>query len=291
MKKFLQSVYKANREIDEQKGVIEQMDGLTRKVSGASNEKEAGLLRDSLTQLRDEFIASVKATKTRIETLKKKSQATESHSQQHTQQQHIASLVERVKKLVEHFSTVQSEFGSEERHRLKSQYIIAKPTATKAEIEEVEYSEDAPSSFRVDASAKGKKHTLLHIATGIAQVTEMTEELNLLVHKTERDVDKVAVTTTETEVKAKKADKDLKKTLRYQKLARYAKIVCVTLAIFLLFLFFGGILIAVVFFVVMQVLNYQSSGSSTPSSDAGSTAPGLGANPAPTAAPGTAPTA
>ncbi|KAI5190326.1 hypothetical protein NECID01_0918 [Nematocida sp. AWRm77] len=268
MKKFLVGVNEVNKELESFRSELEEMKQLTRKVSGAANDKEAQALRSSLTELREDFIDGMNTAKKGIENLKIKAQEGKSEHEKHIKEQHIKSLIERVKKMVEEFSTAQAEFGAEERHRLKSQYIIAKPTATKEELDKVEY-EDSPDPFMVTQKTKpetqARKQSLKHISSGIQQVTQMADQLNLLVHKSDRNVDKISVTTSTTEVKAKKADKDLKQALKYQKLARFAKMIAIGALLFLVFMFFLMIIGGIVFLVIVLARNIspQTLGNAT----------------------------
>lgn len=281
MKKFLTGVNEVNRELEGLKGVLGEMDQLTRKVSGAANEQETQALRRSLGELREDFIDGMNITKNGIENLKIKAQEGKTAHEKHIKEQHVKSLIERTKKLVEHFSTSQAEFGAEERHRLKSQYIIAKPTATKEELEQVEYS-DSPDPFMMSKSAKPeaqqRKQSLKQISTGIQQVNQMTEQLNLLVHKSDRNVDKISVTTRTTEVKAKKADKDLKQALKYQKLARLAKLIALAALLFLGLLLLLMVLGGIIFLVIVLARNFspQSLTGNTTGDTAGDTGTGTG---------------
>ncbi|KAI5181252.1 syntaxin 1A [Nematocida sp. AWRm80] len=274
MNEFLGLVKKTSNRIDKLKPTLEEMETLTRKVSGASNDKETKKLRDSLALHREDFISDMSQIKKEIHILKKKSEEGCTELEKHTRHQHMKSLIDRTKKMVEEFSTAQSEFGSEERERLKSQYIIAHPTATKEEIEQIEYSSSPKIPFMNKSTTKDsedRKQSLQHIAQGITQVTQMTDELNLLVHKPERTIDKISVTATATETKAKKADKDLKKALKYQRLARWAKMLAIgiisLIAIAIIVVVFGGIL----FMIIMLALNIRNRASEDSSDTTGNT--------------------
>ncbi|KAI5175652.1 hypothetical protein NEFER01_1694 [Nematocida sp. LUAm1] len=259
MEMFLESVKLVGKELEEEEKIIKRINELARKVSGASTDEEMKDILESLHTLRDDFLSGMHEVKEGISSIQKKLEEDKdsSHHNTHVKQQHVASLIERSKKVMNNFSTSQSEFGEEERHRLKSQYIIARPTATKEEIEHVEYNMDDKPFIMPGKSrpvAEERKKSLKRIVEGVQEVTKMTDELNLLVVNTEKDVDKVAVTTTKTEAKAKKADVDLKKALKYQRLARFAKMLVYgfvsILVIFLIVTIIGGILISLISFVV-----------------------------------------
>ncbi|KAI5136728.1 syntaxin 1A [Nematocida ausubeli] len=275
MQKFLDKVDSASMKIEACKESLDKMNYLTRRVSGVSEEKESKKLRDDLAGLRNDFIENISEVKDGITEIKRKLRGKTQH-ELHTKQQQVKSLVERTKKVIEEFSTTQSEFSAEERERLKSQYIIAKPTATKEELEAVEYSESPKIPFLNGGKgdADERKKSVKHISAGIQNVMKMTQDLNLLVHEKDRDVDKIAIHTTHAEAKAKKADQDLKSAEKYQKWARLGKMTFYSIIIFLVvvvvLVLFGGFVI----FVLMAILNYKAAHSGASSGTDGSTSGG-----------------
>lgn len=275
MKKFLELVHRTSRDIDTLGHTLKRMDGTTRKVSGAAFESESEKLRDTLAADRDNFIEVANSAKANVQNLKTQLKTCKSQRERHQYQQHINSLVERLQRAIEHFSTSQSDFGSEERHRLKSQYIIARPTATEEEIDAAEYGdqEDTKNAFSIGAGmekAQHRKKSLQHIASGIAEVTQMTQQLNLLVHDTDKEIDKVSVTTSHTEKKAKKADADLKKALRYQKLTRILKILCFSILGLLVLAGLLALLGTFILLVLQIAINRRAASESGEPGDADS---------------------
>lgn len=267
MRKFLELVHRTSRDIDTLGHTLKRMDGTTRKVSGAAFESESEKLRDALAVDRDNFIEVANSAKANVQSLKAQLKTCKSQREKHQYQQHINSLVERLQRAIEHFSTSQSDFGSEERHRLKSQYIIARPTATEEEIDAAEYGdqEDAKNAFSIGSGvekAQHRKKSLQHIASGIAEVTQMTQQLNLLVHDTDKEIDKVSVTTSHTEKKAKKADADLKKALRYQKFTRMLKIFCFSIMGLLLLAGLLALLGTFILLVLQIAINRRTASES-----------------------------
>ncbi|KAI5185098.1 hypothetical protein NEHOM01_0603 [Nematocida homosporus] len=276
MKRFLERVQVISSDIDRQKEAVDKIDQLTRRVSGATNEKESKELIDNLQNLREDFLEDMGEVKEQISAIQKQAKDPNiSSHERHIRQQHTNSLIERTKKLIETFSTAQTEFGHEERSRIKSQYIIARPAATKEEIDAVAYGEEEKASFSITdskhAETKHRKQSLQKIFQGIQELSQMTDQLNLLVDTTEKDVDKVAVATTVAETKAKKADKDLKKALTYQRLARFAKLMVLSLVIILIIGFIIAMIGGVLFLIIMTARNMSSSNPSPPTDGSSST--------------------
>lgn len=274
MQKFLREVDLTSKKIQQSQKDLKEMNHLTRKVSGAAEEKEAKELRQSLEELRSDFIQNMAEVKDKITQIKKDLSASTEH-EKHVKQQQIRSLVERTKKAIEEFSTVQSEFSAEERERLKSQYIIAKPTASKEELEAVEYSESPNIPFlNQKTQTDDRKNSVKNISKGIKRVMKMTEELNLLVHEKDRDIDKISIETDKAEVKAKKIDNDLKAAERYQKWARLGRIAFYSTIVFLIIaaivVFFGGF-IFMIFIMLSRLKSDDSDGPSTSSTSGNST--------------------
>ncbi|KAI5153554.1 syntaxin 1A [Nematocida parisii] len=276
MQRFLDKVDTASAKIEACKDDLARMNDLTRRVSGASEEKDSQKLRNKLEVLRNDFIQNISEVKEAITQIKRKSSGSTRH-ESYTKQQQVKSLVERTKRIIEEFSTTQSEFSAEERERLKSQYIIAKPTATKEELESVEYSESPKIPFLKSSgksAADERKKSVKHISEGIQNVMKMTQDLNLLVHEKDRDVDKIAIQTTHAEEKAKRADSNLKAAEKYQKWSRMGRMAVYSIIIFLIVLFvfvlFGGF----IFFVIIAYLNYKASRPSRASGTDGSDGPG-----------------
>ncbi|KAH9386555.1 uncharacterized protein NEMAJ01_1451 [Nematocida major] len=282
MRKFLEEIDSVSKQIEVCQEDSRRMGEATRRVSGASDEKEAEALRTALDEERDDFIKNMAEIKEKIKELKKGIRGKSEHKK-HVKQQQIRSLVERTKKTIEAFSSVQSEFSSEERERIKSQYIIARPTATKEELEAVEYSESPQIPFLKHTVSDSRKKSVKNISRGIKKVMKMTQELNLLVHEKDQDVDKISISTEKAEVKAKKADQDLKSAEKYQKIARLGRITAYTAIGLLigvcLLILFGGFVI----FIIVAIMNYRISKGAAGSDGAssgtsGGTAPEAGAS-------------
>jgi len=264
MKKFLEGVGEMNRELEYLVDLLREMEQNTRKVSGASNDGEVAVLQETLSELRGEFVEGMKTLKDGIANLKKKTSEGQTEYERHMREKQTHSLIDRTTRLVESFSTAQAEFGAEERRRVESQYIVAKPNITEEELEKIEYaSPPDPFSFKKAPKhvTEKRKTSLKEISSGIQEVTQMTEQLNLLVHESDKKIDKITITATKTEVKAKKADKDLKSTLQYQKLARFAKLISFSILFFLVLIFIFAVIGGFVFIIIVLAQNFPSSNS------------------------------
>lgn len=266
MQSFLADVQRTGKDLQQQREVVQEIDAVTRKVSGAATEDEMKKIRDKIGGLREDFIIGMREIKDRVQKLKEDAEKAETEHNKHIKKQHVHSLVERVKNLIEHFSTAQSEFGDEEKNRLKSQYIIARPSATNEEIESAIEGDEKPVislGGNPEKTSVERKESLKNIFKGIQEVSQMTEQLNLLVTESDKNIDKVSEDATKSEKQAKKADVDLKKAHKYQKFARFAKLFVYSMIGLLLLLFIFGVLGICVISLLYMILSYSNFGSSS----------------------------
>lgn len=277
MQQFLAKVDKTNQKLSLSQEILSQITQNTRKVSGSSSDKESKALSALLTEERDEFLSLVEEVNKRIAALKKTVPDAALASEKEVRKSQVDALIKRTQRIIDTFSSSQIELHHQEKERLKSQYIIAKPNATEEEIDDIEYSTNSPNFVSSD-----KKNSLKDIAKGVQQVTKMTNELNLLVHSSDKSLDKISESATKSEVKAKKADKDLKKAKMYQKLARIGRLFFYGTIVFIISGFIIALLVWLGLLIVSRIIRLRSDGDSGGESPSSGAAPATSSN-APTA--------
>jgi t-SNARE complex subunit (syntaxin) len=281
--KFLQEIEATSRAIKELPAEIEKLSHSQRQFLGAVREEDKRRLRKEIRDSTSQFTQETLGIKGSLKEVKKRNDRyKERHGENKTheaRESHLQSLTTRLAKHIESFSRMQIEFSHSEKERLKSQYVIAKPTATKDELKRLDTDGDGKaaihSAFTIGSkSAKKaledarKRHdSIQEIDRSIREVTGLVKELNTMIHTSGRNVDKIGVSAKSTKKKTEKAHEDLDRALVYQRRATYFK----RLAIAGLILLFILVIIALLVVIVFTLLQYFKPASGSGSSSGGQT--------------------
>ncbi|EPR79540.1 t-SNARE complex subunit/syntaxin [Spraguea lophii 42_110] len=158
-----------------------------------------------------------------------------------TRNAHWQSLTKKFNHVVDEYRLSQLDYNREEQERLKSQYLIAHPDATKEQLDDLLNTEKSDnviksafvcgshSSKNILNKAKQRNQNIKQIVKRIQEICEMMNELKEMIQSHGEIIDKIEINVSKAKFSTAAAIEDLSDALYYQRSAMTFKRIIYTI--------------------------------------------------------------
>ncbi|ELA47623.1 hypothetical protein VCUG_00946 [Vavraia culicis subsp. floridensis] len=274
MDEFLGRCKKIEDKIDKLRVYIHKLKSISnKKANSILSDHEETELDNRISVLNNLFKENSKQVKERLKAMQEENNQLNPEDEEFeadTRNNRWQVLTNYLAETIELYRTEQLNHTKEEKERLKSQFLIAKPDASEEELHELVNSSEGhkllEKEFRPGAcSSKGilkkageRNKNIKKIVASINELVSLIDELHEMVMSSRKIVDNIEIEIDVTKKTVKEAKKDLEKARNYQKAAMYIKYVILFIfALGISFLIIGAILfgLAKLFFSSWQDKN------------------------------------
>ncbi|KAK1349836.1 syntaxin [Hamiltosporidium tvaerminnensis] len=225
-------------------------------------ESQIKVLNNMFSQLSSKIKLELK--KMSEENEKIQNEEKESNFLYETRNNHWQVLTKKLVQAINSYRESQVNYNNIEKDRLKSQYIIAKPTATEEELEELTsekgqehlknaFSLGSSSAKQMYSRAKERSNNIQKLAESVEELCQMISDLDEMVKSSDVFIDRIGVSMSSTKHSVKKTNKDLESALRYQRSAMRIKRY--------IFAGIGVVVLIILIWLGIKFLGNQNSGN------------------------------
>ncbi|KAJ3128562.1 Plasma membrane t-SNARE, secretory vesicle fusion [Nowakowskiella sp. JEL0407] len=267
---FFGKIDQINSDLDRVDRNVQQIGGLHTRLLNAVSRDETNRYQTELDRLQDECSRLLGRSRDSIKKLtgETKKMPNQNDGEVRIRKSKQSTTAQRLMKITQEFQDIQMDSKKKYRQRMEREIRIARPDATREEIERALDSNSGPvfAQELLSSRVQSQKQTLREvqdrhvelrkIEESILELFELFQEMQMLIDAQQETINNIEIKVEDTEVQLTEASKEMTKAIEYRKASR--KKAWIISGIVLVLIIIG--LILLYFYVIKPILDASNAG-------------------------------